>query len=70
MAALARPLPQIRLCPTGSISANDAPDYLRLKNVLCVGRSWLTPADALAAVDWDRVRLLALATATLRPEQD
>jgi len=66
LAALAGPLPQIRFCPTGGISAQDAPAYLKLKNVLCVGGSWLTPADALAAGDWNRVRLLALATADLQ----
>ena len=67
LAALAGPLPQIGFCPTGGISAQDAPTYLKLKNVLCVGGSWLTPADALATGDWDRIRLLALATAALRP---
>lgn len=68
LAALAAPLPQIRFCPTGGISARDAPLYLRLSNVLCVGGSWLTPADALDAGEWDRIRALALATAGLRPE--
>ena len=67
LASLAAPLPQIQFCPTGGISAQDAPAYLRLKNVLCVGGSWLTPADALAIGDWDRIRGLALATAGLRP---
>ncbi|CAH2604885.1 KHG/KDPG aldolase [Rhodovastum atsumiense] len=67
LASLAAPLPQIRFCPTGGISAQDAPTYLRLKNVLCVGGSWLTPADAVAAGDWERVRSLARATAGLRP---
>jgi 2-dehydro-3-deoxyphosphogluconate aldolase/(4S)-4-hydroxy-2-oxoglutarate aldolase len=66
LAALASPLPQIRFCPTGGIGPQDAPAYLRLSNVLCVGGSWLTPADALAAGDWDRIRLLALATAHLQ----
>jgi 2-dehydro-3-deoxyphosphogluconate aldolase / (4S)-4-hydroxy-2-oxoglutarate aldolase len=66
LAALAAPLPQIRFCPTGGIAAQDAPTYLRLSNVLCVGGSWLTPADALAGEDWVRIRLLARATAGLR----
>jgi 2-dehydro-3-deoxyphosphogluconate aldolase/(4S)-4-hydroxy-2-oxoglutarate aldolase len=66
LAALATPLPQIRFCPTGGISAQDASAYLRLDNVLCIGGSWLTPVDALAAGDWDRIRTLALATAGLR----
>ncbi len=66
LAALAAPLPQIRFCPTGGIIAKDAPAYLRLKNVLCVGGSWLTHADAVAVGDWDRIRDLARATAELR----
>ena len=32
--------------------------YLRLPNVGCVGGSWLTPADALAAGDWARITAL------------
>jgi len=67
LSALAAPLPQIRFCPTGGISAQEAPLYLRLRNVLCVGGSWLTPADAVAAGDWGRIRALALATGNLRP---
>jgi 2-dehydro-3-deoxyphosphogluconate aldolase/(4S)-4-hydroxy-2-oxoglutarate aldolase len=67
LSALAGPLPQVRFCPTGGISANDAPAYLRLKNVLCVGGSWLAPADAVAAGDWDRIRSIARAAAGLRP---
>jgi 2-dehydro-3-deoxyphosphogluconate aldolase / (4S)-4-hydroxy-2-oxoglutarate aldolase len=67
LASLASPLPQVRFCPTGGISAADAPNYLRLKNVLCVGGSWLAPAEAVAAGDWDRVRSLARAAASLQP---
>jgi 2-dehydro-3-deoxyphosphogluconate aldolase/(4S)-4-hydroxy-2-oxoglutarate aldolase len=67
LAALAAPLPRIQFCPTGGISARDAPAYLKLSNVLCVGGSWLTPADAVEAGDWDLIRSLALATAELRP---
>jgi 2-dehydro-3-deoxyphosphogluconate aldolase/(4S)-4-hydroxy-2-oxoglutarate aldolase len=57
--AVAGPLPQLRFCPTGGISAASAPEYLALPNVGCVGGSWLAPADALAAGDWDRVTALA-----------
>ena len=42
-----------------------APSYLALPNVGCVGGSWLTPADALAAGDWDRVAALAREAAAL-----
>ena len=57
--ALAGPLPELRFCPTGGIDASNAPAYLAQPNVLAVGGSWLTPADALAAQDWERITQLA-----------
>ncbi len=57
--SLAGPLPQARFCPTGGISPANAPSYLALKNVGCVGGSWMLPADAVAAKDWARVESLA-----------
>ncbi|MGW2157172.1 bifunctional 4-hydroxy-2-oxoglutarate aldolase/2-dehydro-3-deoxy-phosphogluconate aldolase [Nonomuraea sp. NPDC001699] len=64
--SLAGPLPDVRFCPTGGIRAESAADYLRLPNVGCVGGSWLTPADVLAAGDWARVEKLAADAAALR----
>ncbi|MFG1679735.1 bifunctional 4-hydroxy-2-oxoglutarate aldolase/2-dehydro-3-deoxy-phosphogluconate aldolase [Nonomuraea sp. NPDC049269] len=64
--ALAGPLPDVRFCPTGGIRPATAPDYLALPNVGCVGGTWLTPADALAAGDWGRVEKLAAEAAALR----
>lgn len=66
LSAIAGPLPQARFCPTGGITAETAPSYLALGNVGCVGGSWLTPADALVAGDWERVRRLAAEAARLR----
>ena len=60
------PLPGLRFCPTGGITVSSAPDYLKLPNVGCVGGSWLTPKDVLAAGDWQRVEELATAAAALR----
>ncbi|MGN2253249.1 bifunctional 4-hydroxy-2-oxoglutarate aldolase/2-dehydro-3-deoxy-phosphogluconate aldolase [Frateuria sp. GZRe12] len=67
LAAWAGPLPQLRFCPTGGISAASAVEFLALPNVLCVGGSWLTPADKLAAGDWAGIETLARAAANLRP---
>jgi len=64
--SLAGPLPQARFCPTGGIGPANAPDYLSLPNVGCVGGTWMLPADALAARDWARVEELARAAAELR----
>ena len=64
--SLAGPLPQIRFCPTGGIGVHNAPDYLRLPNVACVGGSWLTPATLVRSGDWSAIAALARAAAALR----
>ncbi|HLU71797.1 MAG TPA: bifunctional 4-hydroxy-2-oxoglutarate aldolase/2-dehydro-3-deoxy-phosphogluconate aldolase [Nonomuraea sp.] len=64
--SLQGPLPDIRFCPTGGIRPETAPGYLALPNVGCVGGTWLTPADALAAGDWARIEKLASEAAALR----
>ncbi|MGW0532997.1 bifunctional 4-hydroxy-2-oxoglutarate aldolase/2-dehydro-3-deoxy-phosphogluconate aldolase [Streptomyces sp. NPDC003032] len=64
--SLGGPLPQVRFCPTGGITSGSAPSYLALKNVGCVGGSWMLPADAVAAKDWARVEALAREAASLR----
>jgi 2-dehydro-3-deoxyphosphogluconate aldolase/(4S)-4-hydroxy-2-oxoglutarate aldolase len=63
--AVAAPLPAVRFCPTGGITAASAASYLSLPNVGCVGGSWLTPADALAQGDWAWVKNLAAQAALL-----
>ncbi|ACL39001.1 2-dehydro-3-deoxyphosphogluconate aldolase/4-hydroxy-2-oxoglutarate aldolase [Pseudarthrobacter chlorophenolicus A6] len=65
LAAIGAPVPHVRFCPTGGISLATAPDYLKLPNVACVGGSWLTPADAVAAKDWARITTLASGAAAL-----
>ena len=64
--AWAGPFVETRFCPTGGITAANAREFLALPNVVCVGGSWLTPADALAAGDWDRVTALAREAVQLR----
>jgi 2-dehydro-3-deoxyphosphogluconate aldolase/(4S)-4-hydroxy-2-oxoglutarate aldolase len=53
------PLPGLRFCPTGGITVKTAPDYLALSNVGCIGGSWLTPKDALAAKDFGKIEAFA-----------
>jgi 2-dehydro-3-deoxyphosphogluconate aldolase/(4S)-4-hydroxy-2-oxoglutarate aldolase len=60
-------LPELRFCPTGGIGAAEAPDYLRLANVLCVGGSFPAPTDAIQAKDWAAIRDRAAHAAALRP---
>ncbi|MDP9890453.1 Entner-Doudoroff aldolase [Pseudarthrobacter enclensis] len=68
LAAIGAPVPHVQFCPTGGITLATAPDYLRLPNVACVGGSWLTPVDAVAAKDWDRITDLAAESAQLKCE--
>ncbi len=63
--SVASPVPEVRFCPTGGIRPDSAASYLALPNVGCVGGTWLTPADALAAGDWDRIQALAAEAALL-----
>ena len=65
LASLPTVTPDARFCPTGGISLASAPSYLALPNVGCVGGSWLTPKDALAAADWARITALAAEAAAL-----
>ncbi len=65
LAAVAGPLPQLRFCPTGGITAASAPAYLALPSVACVGGSWLTPRSALDEGRWDVVQTLAREAAAL-----
>ena len=56
------PFPQITFCPTGGISTDNYKNYLALKNVSCVGGSWLVPSEAVHQKDWQKITDLAHAT--------
>ena len=53
------PFGDVKFCPTGGISLGNAPEFLALANVACVGGSWIVPTDAIAAGDWARIEVLA-----------
>jgi 2-dehydro-3-deoxyphosphogluconate aldolase/(4S)-4-hydroxy-2-oxoglutarate aldolase len=63
--ALGAPIPQMAFCPTGGVSLKNARDYLTLANVICVGGSWVAPADKVAAGDWAAIEALAREAAAL-----
>jgi 2-dehydro-3-deoxyphosphogluconate aldolase/(4S)-4-hydroxy-2-oxoglutarate aldolase len=64
--SIGAPIPQVSFCPTGGIGLKNAPDYLGLTNILCVGGSWVAPRDAMATGDWARVTALAAEARALR----
>jgi 2-dehydro-3-deoxyphosphogluconate aldolase/(4S)-4-hydroxy-2-oxoglutarate aldolase len=61
------PAAQLFLLPTGGIDAANAAGLPPPSNVVCVGGTWITPAAAIAAGDFDRIGALARAAAALRP---
>jgi len=63
--AIGAPIPQVLFCPTGGVSLTNAPDYLRLSNVACVGGSWVAPKHLIAAKDWSAIENLAREAAEL-----
>jgi 2-dehydro-3-deoxyphosphogluconate aldolase/(4S)-4-hydroxy-2-oxoglutarate aldolase len=64
--ALAAPFPDVVFCPTGGIVRSSAGEYLALSNVLCVGGTWLAPAEKLRQADWAAIEALARDAAALR----
>lgn len=60
------PFFDVKFCPTGGVTLQNAPELLALPNVVCVGGSWLVPAAAAAQGDWASVTQLARDTQALR----
>lgn len=60
------PFGDVRFCPTGGISQGNAREFLALKNVVCVGGSWLVPVEAMEQGDWSRITALAREAVALR----
>lgn len=65
LAGISAPVPEASFMPTGGITVANAPAYLALANVTCIGGTWIAPADALAASNFDVIAGLAQAAAAL-----
>ncbi len=57
--AIGAPIPQVTFCPTGGVTPTNAPVYLALPNTVCVGGSWVAPANMVNAGDWAGIEALA-----------
>ena len=56
--ALAGPYPDVRFVPTGGITPELVPSYLRLRSVIACGGSWLAPRELLAEGRFDAISVL------------
>ena len=66
LSSLAGPLPQARFCPTGGVGPANAKEYLALKNVVCVGGSWVVDPKLVAKKDWSEIGRRAAEAAVLK----
>lgn len=64
--SISGPLPQLKFCPTGGVNEANAPDFLALPNVLCVGGTWMLDKTLIANKDWAAIERKARAAAQLR----
>lgn len=64
--SIGAPLPQVTFCPTGGISPDNAPAYLALDNVACVGGSWMVNSSLTEDGNWDEIRRLATSASQLK----
>jgi 2-dehydro-3-deoxyphosphogluconate aldolase/(4S)-4-hydroxy-2-oxoglutarate aldolase len=64
--AFAGPFSDVRFCAAGGITAETAPAYLKLANVMCIGGSWMIPQRLLDARDWRGIANLARQASRLR----
>ena len=65
LTGLAAVFPDLGFCPTGGITADNAPAYLALDAVFAVGGSWMAPKAAVERGDWQAIRDLAAAAARI-----
>jgi 2-dehydro-3-deoxyphosphogluconate aldolase / (4S)-4-hydroxy-2-oxoglutarate aldolase len=64
--AIGAPIPDVMFCPTGGVTPENAPEYLAMKNIICVGGSWVAPQNLIDAKDWKAIEELAREAASLR----
>lgn len=63
--AWAGPFADIKFCPTGGVTLENAPTLLALPNVAVVGGTWLTPAKLMEQGDWAAITRMATEAAAL-----
>ena len=61
--ALGGPFPDVKFCLTGGVTVETTPQLLQQSNVLCVGGSWMCPANLIVNNDWAAIATLAAAAA-------
>ncbi|MFT6752135.1 MAG: 2-dehydro-3-deoxyphosphogluconate aldolase/(4S)-4-hydroxy-2-oxoglutarate aldolase [Candidatus Azotimanducaceae bacterium] len=66
--ALSAPLPEVRFFPTGGITAELAPSYLKLDCVNCIGGTWFVSPALIMNQEFQRIGELAEAAVRVAHE--
>lgn len=53
--ALSLPFSKVKFCPTGGICETNAKEWLSLKNVFCLGGSWLAPTELIKEKNFQEI---------------
>jgi 2-dehydro-3-deoxyphosphogluconate aldolase/(4S)-4-hydroxy-2-oxoglutarate aldolase len=69
LSALAAVFPDLLFCPTGGVNEANAPEYLQLPYVPCVGGSWLTAGKLVASQAWTDIEAIAQRAVSLAPKR-
>ncbi len=56
--ALGGPFPQVSFMPTGGISSTNLSDYIKRKNVIACGGSWMVKAELIDRENWAEITKL------------
>ncbi len=54
--ALGGPFGEVKFCPTGGVGPANIKSYMALKNVMCVGGSWMLDPEWVKNGDWARIQ--------------
>lgn len=53
------PFSKMNFCPTGGVNLENLNEFLSLKNVLCVGGTWIVPKDEIKNGNFEKITTLS-----------
>jgi 2-dehydro-3-deoxyphosphogluconate aldolase/(4S)-4-hydroxy-2-oxoglutarate aldolase len=60
------PFADVKFCPTGGVTIQNAPDFLALPNVIVCGGTWLTPNEYVNQKNWAKITQLAKEASSIK----
>lgn len=54
------PFSSMKFCPTGGVSLQNLNEFLSLKNVVCVGGTWIVPKNEIKNGNFDKITQLCV----------